>query len=96
LKKGASQRIAEIEAVEARADEYLVKFGSSIGGFLRDAITISPPTTDAEGAKGEVVFEAQAGDGKKKHILYFLHPFLLLGAAIRLDEGANASIAPPA
>ncbi|KAF8246751.1 hypothetical protein K440DRAFT_585365 [Wilcoxina mikolae CBS 423.85] len=66
LRKGASQKIAEIEAAEARADEYLVKFGSSIGGFLRDAITIAPPSSKED--KGEVVFEAKGADDAKKQI----------------------------
>jgi hypothetical protein len=57
IKKG----VAEIEAAEARADEYLAKFGCSIGGFLRDAITISPPAKGEE----EVV---QTGEHKKKQI----------------------------
>ena len=63
IKKG----VAEIEAVEARADEYLLKFGTSIGGFLRDAITIAPPEGEG-GEEGEVVFEA-AKEGGKKQIL---------------------------
>jgi hypothetical protein len=58
IKKG----VAEIEAAEARADEYLAKFGSSIGGFLRDAITISPP------ANGEEEVVMQTGEDKKKQI----------------------------
>jgi len=70
LRKGASQRIAEIEAAEARADEYLVKFGSSIGGFLRDAVTIAPPSSQED--KGEVVFEAKGADDAKKQILFVL------------------------
>jgi len=71
IKKG----VAEIEAVEARADEYLLKFGTSIGGFLRDAITIAPPVVaeGEEGEKGEVVFEA-AKEGGKKQILYVYPP----------------------
>lgn len=68
LRKGASAKIAEIEAVEARADEYLIKFGSNIGNFLRDAITIAPPTEGEE--KGEVVFEAKgSGENAQKQIL---------------------------
>lgn len=64
LRKGAAQRIHEIEAAEARADEYLLKFGSNIGSFLRDAVTIAPPqTADGAGADTkEVLFEAKGGE----------------------------------
>ncbi|RPA96736.1 BSD-domain-containing protein [Choiromyces venosus 120613-1] len=69
LKKGAAQRISEIEAAEARADEYLLKFGSNIGSFLRDAVTIAPPEEKlgADGSR-EVVFEAKGMDEGKRQI----------------------------
>ena len=67
IKKGASQRIKEIEAAEARADEYLLKFGTSIGGFLKDAVTIAPPPET--GDSGEMLFEARAEGEKKVQVL---------------------------
>lgn len=69
LKKGAVQRISELEAAEARADEYLLKFGSNIGSFLRDAVTIAPPEekVGADGSR-EVVFEAKGMDEGKRQI----------------------------
>ena len=69
LKKGAAQRVSEIEAAEARADEYLIKFGSSIGSFLRDAVTIDPPeeSTGQDGSK-EVVFETKGHEEGKRQI----------------------------
>ncbi|PUU72646.1 hypothetical protein B9Z19DRAFT_1008907 [Tuber borchii] len=69
LKKGAVQRISELEAAEARADEYLLKFGSNIGSFLRDAVTIAPPEekVGADGSR-EIVFEAKGMDEGKRQI----------------------------
>lgn len=67
LRKGAAQRISEIEAAEARADEYLLRFGANIGNFLKEAVTIRPPEGSEEspdGDKKELVFD-QAG-GKRK------------------------------
>jgi len=66
LKKGAAQRIADIEAAEARADEYLLKFGSNIGSFLKDAVTIAPPDDNQEGR--EVLFEAKGMEEGKRQI----------------------------
>ncbi|KAL7272387.1 hypothetical protein RUND412_004809 [Rhizina undulata] len=65
FKKGASQRIAAIEAAEARADELLLRFGRDVGSFLRDAVTIDPPSeSELEGQ--EVLFEAKTDDGKRQ------------------------------
>ena len=68
LRKQASERIAAIEAAEARADEYLVKFGTNIGNFLKDAVTIAPPHGDGTGS--ELVFEAKGSGDQKKQILF--------------------------
>ncbi|KAH0614884.1 uncharacterized protein H6S33_000520 [Morchella sextelata] len=67
LKKGAAQRISEIEAAEARADEYLLRFGTNIGNFLKEAVTIRPPegSDEATGEK-EVVFEQKGEEGKRQ------------------------------
>ncbi|KAI5852851.1 hypothetical protein DFP73DRAFT_589911 [Morchella snyderi] len=67
LKKGAAQRISEIEAAEARADEYLLRFGTNIGNFLKEAVTIRPPegSDDATGEK-EVVFDQKGEEGKRQ------------------------------
>lgn len=69
----AAARLKELQKAEDAADEALLKFGSNVRNFLRDAVTISAPTeadsnkpkgTDAAG--NEVLFETQeAGTGKK-------------------------------
>lgn len=69
LRKGAAQRISEIEAAEARADEYLLRFGTNIGNFLNEAVTIRPPEGSEEGFDGvrkDVVFEQKGEDGKRQ------------------------------
>lgn len=69
LKKGAAQRISEMEAAEARADEYLLRFGANIGNFLKEAVTIRPPEGSGgglDGDKKELVFEQKGEEGKRQ------------------------------
>lgn len=71
LRKGAAQRISEIEAAEARADEYLLRFGANIGNFLKEAVTIRPPEGSEDGLDGdkkEFVFDDQKGEEVKRKI----------------------------
>ena len=62
----ATKRLKDIEKAEDAADEALQKFGSNIRNFLRDAVTIAPPTemTDKDG-KSKVLFESKDQDGKR-------------------------------
>lgn len=66
LRKGAAQKISAIEAAEARADEYLLRFGANIGNFLKEAVTIRPPESEEglDGDKKELVFDQK--EGKRK------------------------------
>lgn len=69
LRKGAAQKISEIEAAEARADEYLLRFGANIGNFLKEAVTIRPPEGSENGLGGdekELVFEQKGEEGKRQ------------------------------
>ena len=62
----ATKRLKDIEKAEDAADEALLKFGSNIRNFLRDAVTIAPPEEGSEGDKnGEVLFESKDSTGKK-------------------------------
>lgn len=62
----AAKRLKDIEKAEDAADEALLKFGTNIRAFLRDAVTIAPPETDAHGAAtGKVLFESKDSSGKK-------------------------------
>lgn len=64
LKVEAAKRLKEIEKAEDAADEALLKFGTNIRNFLRDAVTIAPP---AEGDKegNTVLFESKDAQGKR-------------------------------
>ncbi|KAI5778357.1 hypothetical protein EDC01DRAFT_622691 [Geopyxis carbonaria] len=102
LRKGAAQRISEMEAAEARADEYLAKFGSNIGSFLRDAVTIVPPDLDKDGHDTDVVFETKASiEGGKKifttrldaqlHLLHIKHDLFATDPDVpRFESFANS------
>ena len=62
----AAKRLKDIEKAEDAADEALLRFGTNIRNFLKDAVTIAPPTeeTDKEG-KTRVIFESKDQDGKR-------------------------------
>lgn len=64
LRSEAAKRLKEIEKAEDAADEALLKFGTNIRNFLRDAVTIAPPS---EGSKegSTVLFESKDAQGKR-------------------------------
>jgi len=64
LKFEAAKRLKEIEKAEDAADEALLKFGTNIRNFLRDAITIAPPTGGSEEGS-TVLFESKDAQGKR-------------------------------
>ncbi|KAI4699903.1 hypothetical protein J4E89_011077 [Alternaria sp. Ai002NY15] len=62
----AAKRLKDVEKAEDAADEALLKFGSNIRNFLRDAVTIAPPEAGSQAAKdGDVLFESKDSSGKK-------------------------------
>ena len=61
LRKGAAQRVREIEEAEKRADEYLAKFGGAVGAFLKDAVTIEGPAGEGEVGEGNEGKEGKRG-----------------------------------
>ena len=69
----ATKRLREIEKAEDAADEALLKFGSNVRNFLRDAVTISAPsesststdTTKTSPKKSQVLFESKDSEGKR-------------------------------
>jgi hypothetical protein len=64
LRSEAAKRLKEIEKAEDAADEALLKFGTNIRNFLRDAVSIAPPSGDAkEGST--VLFESKDAQGKR-------------------------------
>ncbi len=64
LKIEAEKRLKEIQKAEDAADEALLKFGTNIRNFLRDAVSIAPPAAGAD--KGStVLFESKDAQGKR-------------------------------
>jgi hypothetical protein len=65
FKVEAAKRLKEVQKAEDAADEALLKFGTNIRNFLRDAVTITGPE-DGEGKEGsEVLFESKDAEGKR-------------------------------
>ena len=64
LRSEAAKRLKEIEKAEDAADEALLKFGTNIRNFLKDAVTIAPPS-DKEGQTSTVLFESKDAQGKR-------------------------------
>lgn len=65
----ASKRLKEVQKAEDAADEALLKFGTNIRNFLRDAVTIAPPSGE-EGRKNgkdtsKILFESKDREGKR-------------------------------
>lgn len=65
LRTEAEKRLKEIQKAEDAADEALLKFGTNIRNFLKDAVTIAPPTGDSEGQGNTVLFESKDAQGKR-------------------------------
>lgn len=66
----ATKRLKEVQKAEDAADEALLKFGTNVRNFLRDAVTIAPPngadakSKDKDGS-AKVLFESKDQDGKR-------------------------------
>ena len=62
----AAKRLKDLEKAEEAADAAIFKFGANIGNFLRDAVTIAPPSeeTNKDGSR-KVLFESKDQDGKR-------------------------------
>ncbi|KIN01328.1 hypothetical protein OIDMADRAFT_123386 [Oidiodendron maius Zn] len=63
LRAEAAKRLKEIEKAEDAADEALLKFGTNIRNFLRDAVSIAAPSDDQQGST--VLFESKDAHGKR-------------------------------
>ncbi|OCK98423.1 BSD-domain-containing protein [Cenococcum geophilum 1.58] len=62
----AAKRLKDIERAEDAADEALLKFGSNIRNFLREAVTIAPPTSPTSSSDpSKVLFESKDSEGKR-------------------------------
>jgi hypothetical protein len=62
----AAKRLKDIEKAEDAADEALLKFGTNIRNFLREAVTIAPPTSPGSGDDpSKTLFESKDSEGKR-------------------------------
>ena len=60
----AAKRLKDLEKAEEAADAAIFKFGANIGNFLKDAVTVAPPTEE-QSRTGAVLFESKDQDGKR-------------------------------
>ncbi|CZS97439.1 related to DOS1 protein [Rhynchosporium agropyri] len=65
LRLEAGKRLKEIEKAEDAADEALLKFGTNLRNFLRDAVSIAPPSEEAGAQGSTVLFESKDASGKR-------------------------------
>lgn len=72
LRTEAAKRLRDIQKAEDAADEALLRFGTNIRDFLKDAVSIAPPTGGSGGGSGgaggesrEVLFESKDASGKR-------------------------------
>lgn len=63
----AAKRLKDVEKAEDAADEALLRFGTNIRNFLRDAVTIAPPSEEAGQSEhnGNVMFESKDSAGRR-------------------------------
>ncbi|KAK5999540.1 hypothetical protein QM012_005393 [Aureobasidium pullulans] len=59
----ANINLQKIQAAEDAADEALLKFGTNIKSFLRDAVTVTAPSASSDST--EVLFETNDAEGKR-------------------------------
>ncbi len=66
LRGEAAKRLKDLQQAEDAADEALLRFGSNLRDFFRDAISIAPPTgDDADNQGNTVLFESKDAHGKR-------------------------------
>jgi len=66
LREEAAKRLKDLQKAEDAADEALLRFGSNLRDFFRDAITIAPPSGDSADNQGStVLFESKDAHGKR-------------------------------
>src|SRR2546423_7548599 len=64
----AAKRLKDLEKAEDAADEALLRFGTNIRNFLRDAVSVAPPSEEESAAgkgRSELLFESKDAAGKR-------------------------------
>ena len=64
IRAEAAKRLKVIQNAEDAADDALLKFGSNVRDFLRDAVSIQPPV-EGQGEGNAVLFESKDAQGKR-------------------------------
>nr|XP_036587053.1 BSD domain-containing protein [Colletotrichum truncatum]KAF6797783.1 BSD domain-containing protein [Colletotrichum truncatum] len=59
----AARRLKELQKAEDAADEALLRFGTNISNFLKEAVSIAPPSDSNQG--NTVLFESKDAQGKR-------------------------------
>ena len=59
----AAKRLKDVQAAEDAADQALLRFGTTIRSFLRDAVAVSAPEDSQQ--PGEMLFESKDSQGKR-------------------------------
>jgi len=77
LRAKAMKGITDLQKAEDAADEYLLKLGTNLGNFFKDAVTIAPPEDGEDEIEGrarpsekEVLFETKGSEESKRPIQY--------------------------
>ena len=65
LRSEAAKRLKDLEKAEEAADAAIFKFGANIGNFLKEAVSVAPPTSEEDKKSGKVLFESRDMDGKR-------------------------------
>lgn len=66
LRVEAAKRLKDLQKAEDAADEALLRFGSNLRDFFKDAIQIAPPSNDQADNQGNtVLFESKDAQGKR-------------------------------
>ncbi|KAL9053588.1 MAG: hypothetical protein Q9162_004685 [Coniocarpon cinnabarinum] len=61
----AGERLKQVQAAEDAADEALVKFGTNLRKYLKDAVTVTAPEGGTEGSVKNVLFESKDQEGRR-------------------------------
>ncbi|KAK1579786.1 BSD domain-containing protein [Colletotrichum navitas] len=64
LRSEAAKRLKDLQKAEDAADEALLRFGTNISNFLKEAVSIAPPS-DSNNQGNTVLFESKDAQGKR-------------------------------
>jgi hypothetical protein len=65
LREEAAKRLKDLQRAEDAADEALLKFGSNVRDFFKEAISIAPPSGSGANNESTLLFESKDAHGKR-------------------------------